>query len=427
VNDRHSIGPLRLPTELRVALVLVVGSVVAAGCSGETQPSATGASGASHRPPSIPLDVTIVQENLSIPWDVAFAPDGRMYVSERLGRIQVFASGEPGAEHLETVEVQDVHSIGEAGVMGLAVDKDFSNFPFLYVCASRDPDDDAGAAPWINELLRYRVTDTSLEFEGPVFDSTIRANRQHNGCAVETDDDGHIWMTVGDALTRMNGLSQLNNLNGKVLRLNRDGTPPDDNPIMFDDTEPGLIYTIGHRNPQGITFEPQGGQPYTAEHGPTTNDEINRLVAGGNYGWPCYVATDYISDESGGHETLNIDCGPPEDYLGAAWASGEATIATSNLVFLTGDRWGEWTGDLIVATLKEMELRRFELDAGGNPQSVEALLDEEYGRLRAAVIGPDGALYVTTSNARNNSGQGVTPAPEDFSDVIIRIAPSEGD
>lgn len=373
--------------------------------------------------PSVALDVAVIQENLSIPWDIAFAPDGRMFVSERRGRIQVYADGQPGAELLETVQVADVRAVGESGVMGMAVDRDFDSHPYLYVCASRDADGDGEAQPWVNELLRYRVTDEALVFDGTVFDSSIRANRQHNGCAVEMDEDRRIWMTTGDALKRGTGLPQLDNLNGKVLRMNRDGSVPDDNPILFA-SEPSLVYTIGHRNPQGLALRPGSSEPYTAEHGPTTDDEINRIVPGGNYGWPCYIGADIIPDEHGGHETLDIECGGPEEYLPAAWSSGDPTIATSGLVFLSGEQWGAWEGSLVAATLKQSDLRRFELDEDGRPVLAEILLDEAYGRLRAVVIGPDGALYVSTSNGSNLSDAGQTPEPEVFSDVIIRVAPT---
>lgn len=408
----------------RLALVTMALLVLAA-CGADVRPDATASAPAATpapSPPSQDLDVTVVQEGLSIPWDIAFAPDGRMVVSERPGRLRVYASGEPNAELLQTIEVPDVRALGEAGVMGMDFDQDFEEYPYLYVCASRDADGEGDAAPWRNELLRFDVTDSEITFDGTVFDSTTRANRQHNGCGVETDADGHIWMTVGDALQARAGWPQLERLNGKVLRLNRDGSVPEDNPTLFGTVS--YLYTIGHRNPQGIAFDPTSGTPYTAEHGPTVNDEVNRITPGGNYGWPCYTAVDTIPDDIGGHERLEIECGEPSDYLPPAWSSGDPTIATSGLVFLAGEGWGSWNGNLIVATLKEADLRRFVIDSDGNAHLEEILLDRSYGRLRAAVIGPDGALYVTTSNARNLSKEGMTPAPEAENDVVVRIAPA---
>jgi glucose/arabinose dehydrogenase len=204
--------------------------------------------------------------------------------------------------------------------------------------------------------------------------------------------------------------------------VNRDGSVPDDNPTLFDRV--GLLYTLGHRNPQGIALDPAGGPPYTAEHGPNVNDELNRIVAGGNYGWPCYTGEDTLPEDIGGHERIEIECGEPSEYLPPAWASGDATVATSGLVFLAGEQWGPWEGNIIVSTLKEQDLRRFVVGDDGNLELAEILLDEQFGRFRAVVIGPDGALYVSTSNDQNLSQEGMTPAPENERDVIIRVAPA---
>jgi glucose/arabinose dehydrogenase len=370
-------------------------------------------------PPTV--EVSVVQKDLSIPWDVAFAPDGRMFVSERPGRIRVYASGEPGAELLATVEVDHTRAVGESGVMGMAFDRDFERFPFLYVCASRDEDGEDGDSPWINQLLRYRVSDDGLTLEGPVFTDPIRANRMHNGCAVEMDDEYKIWMTTGDSLRGEAGWPQdPAQLNGKVLRLNRDGSVPDDNPIFDGMDDPTFVYSIGHRNSQGLGFDPVSGDVFTAEHGTFRDDEINRITAGGNRGWACYTGNGNVN------ERLESGCGPAEDYLPPSWTSGESTLATSGLAFLSGSQWGAWEGNIIVSCLKERDLRRFTLSATGDVELVETLLDERFGRLRAAVLGPDGALYITTSNAPNASRKGAKPVPEEMADFVIRIEPVAG-
>jgi glucose/arabinose dehydrogenase len=377
---------------------------------------------------TIDLEVTVIQEGMSLPWDIAFAPDGRMFVSERPGRIKIFASGEPGAELLAEVPVEHARAFGEAGVMGMAVDRDFENFPFLYVCASRDEDGEAGPADWVNQLLRYRITDSGIELEGTVFDDVIFANRQHNGCAVEVDASGHIWMTTGDNLGGRRGISQdPSRLNGKVLRLNRDGTVPNDNPTYPGMDGPSFVVSVGHRNPQGLGFQPGTGNVYTAEHGPTRDDEVNNIVPGTNRGWPCYTGVANPPDDLGGQEALNIECGPATDYLPPAWASGTPTLATSGLTFLVGDQWGPWEGNIVVSTLRESDIRRFEVNPDGSATLVEVLLDEEFGRKRAAVIGPDGSLYISTSNSPNRSRKDLTPEPERNNDYIIRIRPVRAD
>lgn len=404
--------------------VVLVATLLLAACGQVLPtPSPGGSTLGTRTPPPVidNLRVSVIQRDLEAPWDIAFAPDGTMFVSERRIGIKVYASGTEGAELLASAEVPDLRTFGEAGVMGVAIDTDFASFPYLYVCASRDADGETGPAPWRNELLRYRVTaEHQLEFEGPVFDELIVANRQHDGCGVEMDSIGTLWMSTGDALR--NALlesQQTDTFNGKVLHLNRDGTPASGNPGLPGNEGPTLVYSLGHRNSQGLAIHPETGEVYAIEHGPHADDEINHLRAGGNYGWPCYTSVDTPNKPP-----LPAECRPASEYLPPAWASGDTTLATSGGVFLSHELWGEWEGDLIVTTLREKDLRRFSLDADRDRfQMEQTLLDESYGRLRAAVIGPDGALYVTTSNVPNAGSAGASLPPTQTIDVILRIEP----
>jgi glucose/arabinose dehydrogenase/putative cell wall-binding protein len=344
---------------------------------------------------------TVVQGGLVVPWDVAFTPDGTMLVTERPGRVRVYASGAPGAALVSTETIPNVRAEHESGANGLAVDVSFATNRFVYVCASRDPDGPTGAAPWVNEVLRYRLTTQRALTERTVIFTGARADFQHNGCSVEMDASGHLWVGIGDG--RIPTLAQdPASPNGKILRMNRDGSVPDDNPIMPGAGGRSHVYSMGHRNPQGIAFEPGTGRVYAAEHGPNRDDEINLIQPGANYGWPCYTGVDTPHLVDG--------CGPASAYAPPAWASGVPTIATSALAFLSHPRWGDWTGSAIVAQLKEQDLRRFVGSNGGQVMTqADLFLDREYGRLRATVQAPDGALYVTTSNGSN--------------DMVLRIVP----
>lgn len=344
---------------------------------------------------------TVVQDGLVVPWDVAFTPDGTMLVTERPGRIRVYASGAPRAALLSTETIPDVRAAHESGANGLAVDVDFATNRYVYVCASRDADGSTGPAPWLNEVLRYRLTTAGTLSEGTVIFTGAIADVQHNGCSVRMDAGGHLWVGIGDA--RIPSLAQdPQSPNGKILRMLRDGTVPADNPIMPGAGARSHVYSMGHRNPQGIAFEPGTGRVYAAEHGPTRDDEINLIEPGGNYGWPCYTGADT--------PYLTTDCGPAAAYDGPAWASGSPTIATSGLTFLSHPMWGDWAGSAIIAQLKEQDLRRMVVSDGGATMTQAGLfLDGDYGRLRAAVQGPDGALYVTSSNLTD--------------DRVIRIVP----
>jgi len=223
--------------------------------------------------------VSVVQSGLVHPWDIAFAPDGRMFVTERPGRIRVYASGAPRASLLRTFTIPSVRAEGEAGAMGLALDPAFASNGYFYVCASRTDD---GA--WRNQVLRYRVSaGSSFTFNRYVIRTGMRAARFHNGCALEFGRDGKLSVTMGDA-TVAEDAQDPGRFNGKILRLNADGTIPADNPILPGAAARTAVFSLGHRNPQGIAIHPVNGRRYAAEHGPDEEDELNLLIGGSNYG-----------------------------------------------------------------------------------------------------------------------------------------------
>lgn len=337
---------------------------------GPSSPAATAASVA--RDPVLADE--IVQSGLEVPWDIAFAPDGRMFVTERPGRVVIFESGKPNAPRLGELTVPAIRQVSESGLMGIALDPAFDRTGLVYVCASRDVN---GA--WLNQVLRLRATGNTLAFDGVVLGEGMRANRIHDGCTLRFGPDGKLWLTMGEA-----GNGPLAQdpavMNGKVLRIDPDGSVPDDNPVMPGAGGRTAIYTMGNRNPQGLAFQPDTGRPFEVEHGANVHDEINLLEPGANYGWPTASGPD-----------------PQGRFKDPLWSSGGSTIATSGATFITGASWGTWSGSLMVATLKENDLRRFIVD-GTTVTPAEILLDRKYGRLRTPVLGPDGALYVTTSN-----------------------------
>jgi glucose/arabinose dehydrogenase len=320
------------------------------------------------------LSTAVVQTGLRNPWDVAFAPDGRMFVTERVGNLLVYASAAPGAPQLANNAIAGIHPNGEAGLMSVELDPAFATNAFLYVCASRDDE-----GQWRNQVLRYKVVGNAIVFDSYVIRRGMVAAGNHDGCRIRFGPDGKLWVTMGDAGNTSNPQNP-NALNGKVLRVNSDGTIPADNPILPGAAARTAIYTWGNRNPQGLTFEPVSGRVFEVEHGDDTQDEVNILVSGGNYGYPIYR-------------------GPVNKpgFVDPAWSSGGVTLATSGGEFLTGAQWGLWTGSLIVATLKESDLRRFELfDA--TARQADILFDNVWGRLRTPRLAPDGSLYLTTDN-----------------------------
>jgi glucose/arabinose dehydrogenase len=336
------------------------------------------------------LSTAVVQGGLSIPWDVAFLPDGQMLVTERAGRVRVYASGSPSAALVRTVNIP-VTTGGEAGLMGIAVDIDFASNRFVYVCASQTV---SGA--WRNRVLRYSIRGDGSWGGLKVLVGGMLANTIHNGCAVEMDRNGRLWVSMGDA-GNGNLAQNRSSLNGKILRMNREGGTPSDNPVIGG--VKNIVYSMGHRNVQGIAIRPGTGQVYAIEHGPNVNDEINRVVAGGNYGWPCHS----------GNNTG--PCGPSATTIAPLWASGGSTIATSGGTFVGGSQWADYNGQLFVSTLKESDVRRFGInEAGTSLLNPGTHFDNAWGRIRASVLGPGGQLYLTTSDGSNDQVIRVRPA-----------------
>jgi glucose/arabinose dehydrogenase len=336
------------------------------------------------------LATTVVQSGLRFPWDIAFAPDGRMFVTERAGNILIYASAAPGAPQLSNNPVAGIRAEGEAGAMGLAIDPSFATNHFVYVCASRT---DGG---WLNQVLRYRETNNTLTLDGFVMRTGMFAGGNHDGCRIRFGPDGKLWITMGEVGNT--AFSQNPNaLNGKILRMNPDGTVPDDNPILAGAFGRTGAYSMGHRNPQGLAFQPGSGLPFTSEHAHYTDSStgahshatVNLIRAGANYSWPL---------------------GAGAGFSKPVWQSlDNPYVATSGNAFVSGSQWGAWNGNLFLCALAGTMLMRLEPQADGTFMTAQTLYVGTYGRIRAATQGPDGSLYISTDNG---------------TDRIIRITPS---
>ena len=336
--------------------------------------------GVTQSPPKGPATVKaeVVVEGLDVPWGMAFTPDGRILITERAGRIQVVKDGALLAIPFATL---DVASVSESGLMGIALHPKFEGNGHVFVCYTyRD------GRRLINRVARL----TDVGGEGvdhrTVLDG-IPGARNHDGCGLGFGPDGKLYVTMGDAQEADNA-QDLGSLSGKVLRLNPDGGIPEDNPF------PGSpVYTYGHRNPQGLDWHPRTGELFITEHGPRSDDEINILESGGNYGWPRTLGT--------GGDSQYVD----------PILSFTPTLALSGGAFYTGDSLPrEWNGNFLFAALRASHLHRVAL-AGPDYRTVEfheRLFDGEFGRLRAVGMSPDGHLYFSTSNrdGRGSAGPG---------------------
>jgi glucose/arabinose dehydrogenase len=340
--------------------------------------------------------VETVVTNLEVPWSIVFAPDRRMFFTERPGRVRVFENGKLRPEPLAVIP--DVERGSESGLMGLTLHPDFPRNHLLYLAYAYNEGGDVRV-----RVVRFRetgngLTDRTLIIEG------IPAARFHAGTRLRFGPDGKLYITTGDAAQKENG-QKLDTLSGKTLRLNDDGTVPDDNPFVGQAGARPEIWTYGHRNSQGLDFQPGTNLMFQTEHGPSGfdgpggGDEVNIVERGKNYGW----AVIHHKDAKPGLESPLLEYTP--------------ACAPASAAFYRGAALRQFTGNFFFGCLRGEGLQRVVLD-GRRVVSEERMFRGRYGRIRDVAEGPDGAIYFSTSN-RDGRGR---PAPDD--DRIMRIVPS---
>jgi len=348
------------------------------------------------------VEVEVVAGGLETPWAIAFASDGRIFVTERPGRIRIIKNGKLQTEPWMEI---DAYEAGEAGLMGLALDPEFSRNRFVYAAyAYRDSN-----GRLKNRLVRLREDSaTGKGMMDKVLLDGVAGNNNHNGGRVKFGPDGKLYWTMGDAQnTRFS--QDISSLNGKIMRLNPDSTIPSDNPFGKSP-----VYSYGHRNPQGLAWQPGTGRLYATEHGPSglldcCRDEVNLIEAGKNYGWP----------EIRGDETKEGMVAPLlHSGENETWAPGGATFVTRGpFDKLMVRKLEPWAGSLLFTGLRGQSLYRLVLDPK-DPRKVvsfERFFVRQFGRLRDVAEGPDGKIYLLTSN-RDGRGR---PAQDD--DRVLRL------
>ena len=356
-----------------------------------------------------------VATGLQNPWGLAFLPEGRFLVSERPGRLRVITAD--GALGAPVSGLPKIAAGGQGGLLDVAADSDFARNRTLYFCFSEPASVGNGNS---TALARATLSTDSARLENLkiIFSQKPKVTSSaHFGCrivesrttganGVSGPPDGKLFLTLGDRFSRKDDAQTLGNHHGKIIRINKDGSIPQDNPFIGKAGALPEIWSYGHRNAQGATLAPDGAL-WMHEHGPQGGDEINLPQAGANYGWPVIT---YGENYGGGKigEGLSSKTGMEQPLH--FWAP---SIAPSGMAFLTGERYGKsWQGNLFVGSLKFGYLNRIELSApfAGKVLRESRLLTAAGERIRDVRQGPDGLLYVLT-----DSGQGklirLLPAP----------------
>jgi glucose/arabinose dehydrogenase len=315
--------------------------------------------------------------NLKKPWAIAFAQD-KIFVTEKEGNIRIIQSDSFIEEPLATLRVAKVFG---GGLLGIITHPDFANNHFLYVYYTYSEDDKL----W-NKVLRITESDNKITDAMTIIDK-IPASQFYNGGVVKFGPDNKLYVATGISSEFSHEPQDISSLGGKILRLNDDGTIPADNPIPNSP-----VFSVGHRDIQGMSWD-KNGNLYVTEMGPTKNDEINLIRSGQNYGWP------------------EVECGGDEKFVDAVMCY-DPSIEPGGIVFYSGDKL-EYTDSLIMATMRGSNL--YKLDIVEDEVLSQKSILSGVGRIRDVNQGPDGYLYVITSNT---DGKGF---PDKTDDKLIRI------
>jgi glucose/arabinose dehydrogenase len=325
------------------------------------------------------VEVSTLATNLEVPWSLAFLPDGDALVTERdSGKLlRVSPSGD-----VREIQTLPEAGSGEGGLLGVAVSPDYKEDRYVYAYYTTEGD---------NRVVRFRMG----EKPEPIL-TGIPVNSYHDGGRIEFGPDGMLYIGTGDAGDAENSQDR-NSLGGKILRIERDGSIPPDNP--FPDNP---VYSYGHRNVEGLAWDAEG-RMYASEFGQNAWDEVNRIEPGKNYGWP-------EVEGKGGEDEGYVD---PI----TVWPTSEASPSGAEIT--VGGAIPQWEGDLFVTALRGERLWHLELNGRGEVAGREKLLDGEVGRVRDVAQAPDGSVWVSTSN-RDSYGSPVS----EQDDRILRLAPA---
>ena len=337
----------------------------------------------------------IIATDLKKPWALQFLPNGEFLVTEHSGNLVRLDSN---GMRTEISGLPEIKTKGQGGLLDIRLDAQFSSNQRLYFCYSSGDEDGYSTHLAKARLIGNDLTDVSTLFEAQPKNN----NGRHFGCRIEFDLNDHLYLSLGDLGERENSQNRYNHA-GSVIRLNTNGSIPKDNLFLTDSNVKPEIFSYGHRNPQGMVFNPYSGQIWLHEHGPKGGDELNIIKPGGNFGWPIITyGVEYGSGDKIGKGYEHEGMEQPIYY----WVP---SIAPSGMTFYDGEAFPKWRNSLFIGSLKFKLLVRLEFE-GDSILREERLLENEFGRIRDVRQGPDGLIYLLT-----DAGNG----------KLIRLVPAE--
>ena len=335
------------------------------------------------------IELTKVVESLEHPWSIAFLPDGRMLVTERPGHLNIV---DADGSKSRVSGVPEVAARGQGGLLEVSLHPDFADNQLIYLTYSRA--DGTSNGDTATTLARGRLDGDSLyDVEDIFVQDRYSQPGRHYGSRLAWMPDGTLLMSIGDRGAEPPRAQDPMDHAGKLLRLNDDGGVPADNPFVDDDDVRSEIYSMGHRNIQGLIVHPETGEIWATEHGPRGGDELNLVQPGKNYGWPVqtrgrdYRSQEQFADSVRDHPDM---VNPVIDWT--------PSLAASGLAVLVDDHFPAWQGNFLAGGLRSEQIRRIVFE-GGEPVHEEELVRGRIGRIRDIRIGPDGHIYVATDSS----------------------------
>ncbi|MGI9551592.1 MAG: PQQ-dependent sugar dehydrogenase [Aurantibacter sp.] len=328
----------------------------------------------------VPFTAELLVDELSIPWGIAFLPDGGMLITEISGELIHFKDGKKS----EIANVPEVYVRGQGGLLDVAVHPDYENNGWIYLSYASPEGEEKGGH---TALLQAKINSNSLTDSKVLYKASPNTTKgQHFGSRIVFDNDGYLFLSIGERGARDENPQDITRDGGKIYRFHDDGSIPGDNPFVGTDGAKTAIYSYGHRNPQGMVKHPETGVMWDNEHGPKGGDEINVVKAGANYGWPVITYGVNYSGTTITDKTEMPGMEQPIHY----WVP---SIAPSGMAFITTDNYGsDWNGALLVGSLKFQYLELLMMNGTTVADRMELMKD--IGRVRDVKEGPDGLIYV---------------------------------